>query len=367
MSAKNTLSKVFGIIIIMQFSTSLIYLTIPEKSDGRYYSFQKTLIQFFNQKSQKQSKIDSNQKDIRELLLKSSSSDYNDDANNTFNNPELSDKISTQSEKQQNELHLFTSQLLQNSNTKSILTLQCFSIEERSLIELLESSLGNQFCSNFISIDEYQNRSYFSKLYITLDKLYKDGFSWVLFLLCFIASIQSFLYIYFFPFFAQPDTKQLANQAALVLQGYLYVGVGELFGSFGIGMLGESKDKINALIYILYVFQFGCFVAWTSYFLKYEILILIFSITTGFCDSSMTSTVISVLTLRFPKYIYLVDLMYFIYSLSFAVLALIFISCNFDNNTFLSLILLQTFGVLGLLAVYKINHLIENKQIKVVQ
>ncbi|CAD8132124.1 unnamed protein product [Paramecium pentaurelia] len=366
MNTRNTISKVFGILIIMQFSISLIYLTIPENYNGRYYSFQKTLIQFYNQKSQKQSKMDSNQQDIRELLLKSSNSECDDnDVNNTFYNTQQNDKCNEK--QQQTDLHLFTSQLLQNSNTKSILTLQCFSIEERSLIELLESSQSNQNCSNFICIDEYQNRSYFSKLYITLDKLYKDGFSWVLFLLCFIASIQSFLYIYFFPFFAQPGTKQLTIQAAFVLQGYLYVGVGELFGSFGIGMLGESKDKINALIYILYIFQFGCLVAWASYLFQYEILILVFSITTGFCDSSMTSTVISVLTLRFPKYIYLVDLMYFIYSLSFAALALIFISCNFDNNTFLSLILLQTIGLLGLFAVYKINHLIENNQIQIVK
>ncbi|CAD8076633.1 unnamed protein product [Paramecium sonneborni] len=363
-NSKLPISQFFELLIIFQFFISLIYLTIPEKSNGRYKNFQKTLIQFYNQKSSKPSRNDTNQQDIRELLLKSTNSDNSDnDENNIFKN---NDQVTRQQEKQQIDLHLFKPQVLQNSKTKSILTLQCFSIEEKGLIELLESSQSNSNCTNFISIDEYQNRSYFQKLQITWNYLYKDGFSWVLFLLLFIASIQSFLYIYFIPFFFQPELKKLFLQAEFVLRGYLYVGVGELFGSFGIGMFGESKDKIYALIYILYIFQFGCFIGWGTYFFKLEIFILIFSITTGFCDSSMTSTVISVLTLRFPKYIYLVDLMYFIYSFSFAVLALIFISCNFVDNTFLSLILLQIFGFLALFAVYKINNQIEKQQIIVV-
>ncbi|CAD8046978.1 unnamed protein product [Paramecium primaurelia] len=360
MSTENSISKVFGLLILLQFVVSLLYLSLPEKSDGRYDKFYRTIFEYYNSKSQKQSKLEVTD-GIRELLLKSTYINTdNDDESDTFKN--AVDTSRSQS-KSAVDLHLFKSQMFQNSNTKSIMTLQCFSIEEQSLVELLEST--NQQTKNSISIEEYQSRTYFQNIYLTLQKLYQEGFLSVLLLLSFIACIQAFLFIYFFPFFAYPGIKKLSFQARLVLQGYLYVGVGELFGSFGIGWLGDSKDKINALIYILYIFQFGCFVAWTSYYFQYEILVLVFSCATGFCDSAMTSSVISVLTLRFPKLIYLVDLMYFIYSISFALLALVFISCNFNNNTFISLILLQVFGLLGLCAVYKINNLIEKKQIVV--
>ncbi|CAD8047129.1 unnamed protein product [Paramecium sonneborni] len=363
MNSQNSISKVLGILILLQFIVSLLYLSIPEKSNGRYNKFYRTIFEYYNSKTQNQSKLET--EGIRELLLKSTyiNSDK-DDESDTFKNEEHSPRSKSTSQSQI-DLHLFKSQTFQNSNTKSIMTFQCFSIEEQSLVELLESAHSNQNTKNSISIEKYQNRNYFQNISLTLGKLNDEGFLWLLFLLCFIATIQAFLYIYFFPFFAYPGSKKLSFQAKLVLQGYLYVGVGELFGSFGIGWLGDSKDKINALIYILYIFQFGCLIAWTSYYFQYEILVLVFSCSTGFCDSAMTSTVISVLTLRFPKLIYLVDLMYFIYSISFAILALVFISSNFDNNTFISLILLQTFGLLGLVAIYKINNLIQNNQIVV--
>ncbi|CAD8046053.1 unnamed protein product [Paramecium sonneborni] len=370
MNSQNSISKVFGLLILLQFLVSLLYLSIPEKSNGRYYKFFRTIFEYYsNSKAQKQSQLEQTG-GIRELLLKSSQINTdNDNESDTFKNEEHSSRSESRS---QIDLHLFKSQMFQNSNTKSIMTLQCFSIEEQSLVELLDSANSNQNISNSISIEKYQNRNYFQNIFITLEKLKNEGFLWVFFLLCFIGSIQAFLYIYFFPFFAYPDYKNLSQQAVLVLQGYLYVGIGELFGSFGIGWLGDSKDKINAVIYILYVFQFGCLIAWMSYFFQYEIFVLVFSCSTGFCDSAMTSTVISVLTLRFPKVIYylkqliyLVDLMYLIYSVSFAILALVFISCNFDNNTFISLIVLQIFGILGLCAIYKIKNLIQNNSILV--
>ncbi|CAK83386.1 unnamed protein product (macronuclear) [Paramecium tetraurelia] len=240
MNQDNSISKVFGLLILLQFVVSLLYLSIPEKSDGRYDKFHRTIFEYFNNKSQKQSKLEQTG-GIRELLLKSTyiNSD-NDDESDTFKNAE---ETSRSQSKSAVDLHLFKSQMFQNSNTKSIMTLQCFSIEEQSLVELLEST--NQQTKNSISIDEYQNRNYFQNIQLTFEKLCQEGFLSVLLLLCFIACIQAFLFIYFFPFFAYPGIKKLTFQARLVLQGYLYVGVGELFGSFGIGWLGDSKDQIK--------------------------------------------------------------------------------------------------------------------------
>lgn len=51
MSSENSISKVFGLLILLQLIVSLLYLTVPEKSDGRYDKFHKTIFEYFNTKS----------------------------------------------------------------------------------------------------------------------------------------------------------------------------------------------------------------------------------------------------------------------------------------------------------------------------
>lgn len=51
MSTENSISKVFGLLILLQFVVSLLYLSLPEKSDGRYDKFYRTIFEYYNSKS----------------------------------------------------------------------------------------------------------------------------------------------------------------------------------------------------------------------------------------------------------------------------------------------------------------------------
>lgn len=98
----------------------------------------------------------------------------------------------------------------------------------------------------YLTFEDYQSNSYVGNIKITWKYIQDQGFVYMGFLIWNIACIEAFLLIYFAAFTFYPNSKVGPRiQVSLVYQGYLYVGIGELFGCFGMGLFGDFKDKLR--------------------------------------------------------------------------------------------------------------------------
>ncbi|KAM3142414.1 hypothetical protein pb186bvf_005571 [Paramecium bursaria] len=231
-------------------------------------------------------------------------------------------------------------------NIMNNMTLQCFSLDQSSLCTIIEKDKFNDYSNN-----------YFNNIYKTFQELNKNYIGYLLNTIFTVALIEAYLYIQLVDYVGtiqdiSPSVFKLTNDA------YFYVGIGFVMGCFSIGIFGDLKDKFRWLLFQMSLLQFGFIFVWLIRYQNYygQIFIEIFCAVVGFCCSSMTSTIISILSYEFTELIYMTDALYIIYTTCFAFAALMLILANYTVN-FTCLILLQVVGFLNYPSLFRYYNL----------
>ncbi|CAD8104997.1 unnamed protein product [Paramecium sonneborni] len=354
-SLVETLRHFYIILIISSLFLCSLFLTIPdEKKKQKFKKFNKMITQLLIENGKE------NQKTLRLELQKMNNKN---EQNELYN--KLIDFEEVKSERE--EIQQIMNRQVQMRQTHQFFTIQSFSYEENNLQDILQekpkSSDDLQWIyanQKTISIEEYVKNNYFGNLYLTLSTLCLDGFFYFIILIFNVGSVMSFLLLQLPNLLTINSVLDPETRAATIYEGFLYVGIGQIFGCFYMGLFGDFQQKITGLYYILGVYQLGCLLAWGIYIFEIDYLVYVMSFILGFCCSAMMSTTISFQIVYFHKFIYSVDLMYIIFSLSFSINSLFYIITNFSGK-FYGLILLQTSGILGLLSTWRIHMRLKSK------
>ncbi|CAD8198585.1 unnamed protein product [Paramecium octaurelia] len=347
-SLVETLKHVYIILIVSSLFLCSLFLTIPdEKKKSKFKKFNKIIAQLLMENGKE------NKKQLRLELQK---------MNQKKEQNELYHKLIEEEVTGENgKIKKIMDQQVQMMQTQQFFTIQSFSYEENNLQDILSEKPSSaddlrwvQTGQKTISMEEYVKNNYFGNLYLTLSVLCSEGFFYFIILIFNVGNLMSFLLLQLPNLLAINSVLDAETRAATIYEGFLYVGIGQIFGCFYIGLFGDFSQKITGLYYILGVYQLGCFLAWGIYIFQIEFLIFVMSFIFGFSCSAMMSTTVSFQIFYFQKFIYSVDLMYIIYSFSFSITSLLYILTNFFGK-FCGLILLQSSGIFGLLSTWKIH------------
>ncbi|CAD8192661.1 unnamed protein product [Paramecium pentaurelia] len=348
-SLLETLKHVYIILIISSLFLCSLFLTIPdEKKKSKFKKFNKMITQLLIQNGKENQKI---------LRLELQKMNQKNESNQLYN--KLIDLEEDTDERKKIQQIMDTQ--VQMMQTQQFFTIQSFSYEENNLQDILSEKPKSSddlhwvyASQKTISIEEYVKNNYFGNLYLTLSVLCLDGFYYFIILIFNVGSMLSFLLLQLPNLLTINSVQDPEVRAATVYEGFLYVGIGQIFGCFYMGLFGDFSQKITGLYYILGVYQLGCFLAWGIYIYQIDFLVFVMSFILGFSCSAMMSTTISFQIVYFHKFIYSVDLMYIIFSFSFSITSLLYIITNFFGK-FNGLILLQSSGILGLLSIWRIH------------
>ncbi|CAD8119431.1 unnamed protein product [Paramecium sonneborni] len=355
-SLVETLKHVYIILIFSSVFLCTLFLTIPdEKKKQKFKKFNKMITQLLIENGKE------NQKTLKQELQKMN---YKKETNELYNKLiNFEEVINDETEM----IQQIMDQQVQIRQTQQFFTIQSFSYEQDNLQDILQekpksSDDLNQIYSNqkTISIEEYVKNNYFGNLYLTLNALCLDGFFYFIILIFNIGSVMSFLLLQLPNLLTINSAQDPKIRAATIYEGFLYVGIGQIFGCFYLGLFGDFSQKITGLYYILGVYQLGCLLAWGIYIFEIDFLVYVMSFILGFCCSAMMSTTISFQIVYFQKFIYSVDLMYIIFSFSFSINTLFYIITNYSGK-FYGLILLQGSGIFGLLSTWRIHRKLKSK------
>ncbi|CAD8089751.1 unnamed protein product [Paramecium primaurelia] len=347
-SLVETLKHVYIILIISSLFLCSLFLTIPdEKKKSKLKKFNKIISQLLMQNGKENKKI---------LRLELQKMNKKNESNELYNKL-IEEETTGESEK----IQQIMDQQTQMMQTQQFFTIQSFSYEENNLQDILsekpKSSDDLQWVyagQKTILMEEYVKNNYFGNLYLTLSVLCSEGFYYFIILIFNVGSLMSYLLLQLPNLLTINSVLNPETRAATIYEGFLYVGIGQIFGCFYIGMFGDFSQKITGLYYILGVYQLGCFLAWGIYIFQIDFLVFTMSFIFGFSCSAMMSTTISFQIVYFQKFIYSVDLMYIIFSFSFSITSLLYIITNFFGK-FCGLILLQSSGIFGLLSIWRIH------------
>ena len=132
--------------------------------------------------------------------------------------------------------------------THQFFTIQSFSYDETNLQEILtekpksSDDLHWVYASQkTISLEEYVKNNYFGNLYLTLNVLCLDGFFYFIILIFNVGCVMSFLLLELPNILTLNSVLNPEARAATIYEGFLYVGIGQIFGCFYMGLFGDFQ------------------------------------------------------------------------------------------------------------------------------
>ncbi|CAD8091080.1 unnamed protein product [Paramecium primaurelia] len=281
-SLLETLKHVYIILIISSLFLCSLFLTIPdEKKKSKFKKFNKMITQLLIQNGKENQKI---------LRLELQKMNQKNESNQLYN--KLIDLEEDNDERKKIQQIMDTQ--VQMMQTQQFFTIQSFSYEEHNLQDILSEKPKSSddlhwvyASQKTISIEEYVKNNYFGNLYLTLSVLCLDGFYYFIILIFNVGSMLSFLLLQLPNLLTINSVQDPEVRAATVYEGFLYVGIGQIFGCFYMGLFGDFSQKITGLYYILGVYQLGCFLAWGIYIYQIDFLVFVMSFILGFSCSAM--------------------------------------------------------------------------------